>query len=231
MNIVMVDTDYNFSLSLSQFLKGSGNIDTVGIFEKTSEAVSFFRSTNKKMEFVLFDLSVPDLVLDSFVHSVPSNATFIALTNDTDTLYKYNNYPFFQRLFLKPLSFSSFLNYLLFQNEDFLNSARTFMLDALSNLGFNINHSGTIYLIEASIFVIRNKITKLSEVYSALACSANTDPKIIGWSINNAIHHAIKCDNGYRMQSFFKLCDKQKISAKYIINYFANFIPTKLGTH
>ena len=50
MNIVMVDTDYNFCLSLSQFLKGSGNIDTVGIFEKTSEAVSFFRSTNKKME-------------------------------------------------------------------------------------------------------------------------------------------------------------------------------------
>ncbi len=162
--------------------------------------------------------------INNITTAISKGCNIIALSEIPETVKSYINYPYFQRIFQKPISFSALTNYLSIQNGiETLEDSKKAILEILSDLGFNLNHSGTMYLIEGIAIAIRYKIKKLSEIYTLLAYNHNVDPKIIGWSINNAINKAIKSCNEDKLQNFFKIYDNRKLTAKYIISYFLNY--------
>ena len=97
------------------------------------------------------------------------------------------------------------------------------VLKNLSKIGFVLNHAGTSYLAEATAISMKTKIKKLSDVYTLIAYNHNCDPKLIGWSINNAINKAVKSSTNNQLQEFFNINDNTKLTAKYIVNYFLSY--------
>jgi len=224
MNILMIDEDNNFCEDLSKFLKNNGDMNVISITNNTLDAIENIKDYNKILELILLDLENINIDVDYIVDSAPKNCNVIAFFKTIETAKKHINNPYFQRIFQKPIAFSTFLNYINLQNGiENLEKAKKNILRILSDLGFNINHSGTIFLVEAVVFSKRNKIKKLSDIYTIIGCNHNTDPKIIGWSINNAIKKAVKSGNAHHINSFFKLQDTQKLGAKYIISFFSNY--------
>lgn len=225
MNIVIIDKDSNFCSELSGFLKSNGNLNVVKAFNNTVDAINYIEKQNKFLELVMLDLEIPNINIDAIIDSLPKNCNLIALSEISETVKKYINYPYFQRIFQKPIPFSTLLNYLNFQNGiETLEHIKKEVLSRLSKIGFNLNHTGTFYLAESVAVAIKSKSKKLSEIYTLLAYNHNTDPKLIGWSINNAINKVIKTCNAETLQDFFKINSTQKLTAKYIINFFINYM-------
>lgn len=224
MNIVMIDNDYNFCDNLTKYLKSCGQMNVINVFNNSGEAVNYIEKNNKLLELVMIDLEVPNININSIISSTPKGCNIIALSEIPETVNNYINYPYFQRIFQKPISFSALTNYLSIQNGiETLEDSKKAILGILSDLGFNLNHSGTMYLIEGIAIAMKHKMKKLSEIYTLLAYNHNNDPKIIGWSINNAINKAIKSCNEEKIQNFFKIYDNRKLTAKYIFSYFLNY--------
>ena len=112
-------------------------------------------------------------------------------------------------------------HYILKYNSQLIEEGtRLIISQILTELGFNSNHSGTNFILEGSLFARKNKISKLSEIYSFLAYNFHTEPRLINWSVNNAINHVMKTGNETKIQTFFKITDNRRITAKFIINYF-----------
>jgi len=223
MNIVIIDKDLDFCDSLSKYLKSSGNLFTLNSFHTNVDAIHFIESQKKKIDFIMFDFNVPDININELIKNTPTNCNLIAFSSEKHTLDKHLNSPYFQRVFEKPVSFSALLSYLNVKNtSDAIENFKNFFLQTLSELGFNLNHAGTTYLLEGTIYAIRNKVKKLSSIYEFLGTNYNTSPKIIGWSVNNAINKAVKSGDEKKIQSFFRIYDNRKLSAKYVINYFMN---------
>ncbi len=224
MNIIMIDKDYNFCDSLSRYFKSCGEINVVKIFNDVNESIHYLEENNIDLELIILDLEISNMAIDKLLDSISVNCNVIALSNKIEQIENYINFPYFQRIFQKPVSFSAILNYICIQNHiELIHNSKKFVLHTLSELGFNLNHTGTIYLAEGTSLAIKNKIRKLSEIYTLLAYHHNTDPKIVGWSINNAINRAAKLQDEKKLQSFFKIYDNRKLTAKYIINYFLNY--------
>lgn len=224
MNIVMIDNDYDFCDNFTKYLKSCGEMNVVKVFNNCYDAVNYIEKNNKLLELVMIDLEVPNIDINNITTAISKGCNIIALSEIPETVKSYINYPYFQRIFQKPISFSALTNYLSIQNGiETLEDSKKAILEILSDLGFNLNHSGTMYLIEGIAIAIRYKIKKLSEIYTLLAYNHNVDPKIIGWSINNAINKAIKSCNEDKLQNFFKIYDNRKLTAKYIISYFLNY--------
>lgn len=223
MNIVIIDKDYEFCNSLSKYLKSSGNLECFHFFHTNEDAINFIKFQSKKIDFILFDFNVSDINIDNLIENTPKNCNLVAFSSEKEIIQEYINFPHFQRIFKKPISFSALLSFLnLKNNNEILNDFKEFFLQTLAELGFNLNHSGSTYLMEGTIYAIRNKTKKLSEIYEFLASNHDTTSKIIGWSVNNAINHAVKKGNEKKIQSFFRIYDNRKLTAKYIINHFVN---------
>lgn len=223
MNIVIIDKDYDFCNSLSKYLSSSGNLESFQLFSNYTEAMYFIKINNKKIDFILFDFNVSDIDINSLVDNTPKNCNLIAFSSEKKIIQEYINFPHFQRIFKKPIPFSALLHFFNFKNKfETLNDFKEFFLQTLAELGFNLNHSGSTYLMEGTIYAIRNKTKKLTDIYNFLAITYDTTSKIIGWSINNAINHAVKKGNEKKIQSFFRIYDNRKLTAKYIINHFVN---------
>lgn len=221
MNIVVIDNDLKFCDSLSRYLKSSGNLESLNTFHTNIDAIHFIETHKEKLDFIMFDFDTTDI--NELIEKIPKTCNLIAFASEKHIFQKYVNSPHYQRFFEKPVSFPALLSYLDSKNtteamEDFKN----FFLQTLSELGFNLKHSGTTYLLEGTIYAIKNRTKKLSNIYEFLAITYNTTSKIIGWSINNAINRAVKNGNEKDIQSFFRIYDNRKLSAKYIINYFVN---------
>lgn len=223
MNIVMIDNDYNFCNNLAQFLKSHGDFNVLKIFNNR-DSIEFINDNKKNLDLIMVDMEVQDITIEELLAIIAKNCNIIAFSENKKTVDKYINYPYFQRIFQKPISFSIILNYLSIQNgiETFEDYKKT-VLNTLSKLGFNINHAGTMYLADGTTIAIKNKLKKLSEIYILIAHIYNTDPKIVGWSINNAINKTVKSDKIDKIQSFFNIQTGQKLTAKYIISYFLTY--------
>ena len=223
MNIVIIDKDYEFCNSLSKYLNSNGNLESFHFFHTNTDAMKFIKTHKKKIDFILFDFNVSDIDINNLVENTPKNCNLVAFSSEKKIIQEYINFPHFQRIFKKPISFSALLSFLNSKNNlEALNDFKEFFLQTLAELGFNLNHSGSTYLMEGTIFAIRNKTKKLSEIYDFLASNYDTTSKIIGWSVNNAINHAIKKGNEQKIQNFFRIYDNRKLTAKYIINHFVN---------
>jgi len=227
MDIIIVDKNNSFLTTLTQYIRSSGDFNVLKTFSGYSETIAFMHNKSNIYELVILDLELPKLEMSEFLASLPKGCNVIALTSNKESLFELINFPYFQRIFLKPMPLSNLLSYISIQSgiETFEN-LKKFMVQSLSELGFNLNHSGTQYLIEATILASKNNIRKLSEIYTLLAYKNSEDPKIIGWSINNAINRAIKRCDEKTLYNFFKIYDNRKLSAKYIISFFANYSPT-----
>lgn len=224
MNTVIVEKDKNLGISLAKYLKSCGAINVVNVFNEITDFINFTRNNVVSLNLIILDLEIPNLNIDKFVSSITNECNIIALTAELNEFEDYINFPYFQRIFQKPVSFSALLNYICIQNHiEIVNNSKKFVLHTLSELGFNLNHSGTNYLAEGASLAVKNKVKKLSEIYTLLAYNHNTDPKIVGWSINNAINSVAKSQDEKKLQSFFKIYDNRKLTAKYIINYFLNY--------
>lgn len=224
MNIVMIDKDNIFCNNLIQYLKSNGELGQVKIFNNGNEATDYIVKNGKILELIMLDLEVPNIDISHIVDNLSKQCNIIAFSEEPNTLKKYINYPYFQRIFEKPIPFSSLLNYLHMQNGiETLENLKKNVLKNLSKIGFALNHSGTSYLAEATAISMRTKIKKLADVYTLIAYNHNCDPKIIGWSINNAINKAVKSSTDKQIQNFFQINDNRKLTAKYIVNYFLSY--------
>lgn len=226
MNIIIIDKDESFSNTLSQYFKSCGEFNVLKTFSNYAETASFMDDKRNIYELAVLDLELPNLNIEKFLNELPNGCNVIASTTYKEKLVDFNNFPYFQRIFFKPINFSDFLTYISIQNGiDTYEGVRKFMIQNLAELGFNLNHSGTKYLIDGTILAMKSNVKKLSDIYTLLAYRYSEDPKIIGWSVNNAINRAIKhCDES-KLHNFFKIYDKRKLSAKYIISYFINYSP------
>ena len=226
MDIIIIDKDDLFSTTLGQYIKGCGDFNILNTFSTYSETHNFMADKRNTYELAILDLELPNLNIDEFLEDLPKGCNVIALTSYKEKLLEYVNFPHFQRIFLKPVPLSNLLAYISIQNGiETYENLKNFMIQSLAELGFNLNHSGTQYLIEGTILALKSNIRKLAEIYTLLAYKHSEDPKIIGWSVNNAINRAIKhCEEGV-LYNFFKIYDNRKLSAKYIISYFINYAP------
>lgn len=226
MDIIIVDKDPAFSITLTQYIRGAGDFNILQTFSTYSDILNFMKDKRNVYELIILDLELPNLDITEFLSSLPKGCNIIALTSNKDSFFELINFPYFQRIFLKPLPFSNLLTYLSIQcGIETFENLKNFMVQSLAELGFNLNHSGTQYIIEGTIIASKNNIKKLSEIYTLLAYKHSEDPKIIGWSINNAINRAIKHCDERTLYGFFKIYDNRKLSAKYIISFFINYTP------
>lgn len=224
MNIVMIDKDNNFCDNLTKYLRGNGELGPVKVFNNGIEATDYVIKNSKILELIMLDLEVPNVDISFLVDNLSNQCKIIALSEQADTIKKYINYPYFQRIFEKPIAHSTILNYLHLQNGvETLENLKKNVLKNLSEIGFALNHAGTAYLAEATAISMRTKIKKLADVYTLIAYNHNCDPKIVGWSINNAINKAVKSSTENQLQDFFNIHDNRKLTAKYIVNYFLSY--------
>ena len=224
MNIIMIDNDNNFCDNLIKYFRSNGELGSINVFNDGVEATDYAIKNSKMLELVLIDLEVPNMDIPYLVDNISNQCNIIAFSDNPSTLKKYINYPYFQRIFEKPIAYSTILNYLHLQNGvEPLENLKKNVLKSLSKIGFALNHAGTSYLAEATAISMRTKIKKLSDVYTLIAYNHNCDPKIIGWSINNAINKAVKSSVENQLQDFFKMNDNRKLTAKYIVNYFLSY--------
>lgn len=226
MDIIIINKDETFSTNLMQYIKGSGDFNILNTFSKYSDIFNFMDDKRNVFDLAILDLELPELNIDDFLNRLPKGCNVIALTSYKEKIFEFINFPHFQRIFLTPLPLSNLLTYISIQNGiETYEGLKKFMVQSLAELGFNLNHSGTQYLIEGTILALKSNVRKLSEIYTLLAYKHSEDPKIIGWSVNNAINRAIKhCDEN-TLYNFFKIYDNRKLSAKYIISYFINYAP------
>lgn len=224
MNIVIIDIDYNFCNGLAKFFKNSGNFNIAKTFNNIHDALSYIDENKKMLDLIIVDLEFENKDVDTLLSIASKNCNVIAFSENLEIIDKYINYPYFQRVFKKPISFSVILNYISLQNniETFENYRKN-VLKNLSKLGFNINHSGTSYLVESTTLAVKTKMKKLSDIYTLIAYNHDTDPKIVGWSINNAINKTVKISKNNELQTFFNIQKGQKLTAKSIISHFVNF--------
>lgn len=224
MNIIIIDNDNNFCDNLSKYFKSNGELGDIKIFNNSNEATDYIIKNNKTLELILVDLEITNINIPYLVDIISNKCNIIALSENPNTLRKYINYPYFQRIFEKPIAYSTILNYLHLQNGvETLENLKKNVLKNLSKIGFALNHAGTSYLAEATAISMRTKIKKLADIYTLIAYNHNCDPKIIGWSINNAINKAVKSSTENELQDFFKINDNRKLTAKYIVNYFLSY--------
>ena len=223
MNIIMINEDINYCNELKFYLKSHGGFDVIKILDNSTDAINYIKNNKNILDLIMVDLELPNMSIESVLDVMPKNCNLLAVSDEQEKIEKYLNYPYIQRIFQKPISSSNILNYICIQNGiETLENVKKQMIQALSKIGFNISHSGSMYLVEAVALSLRNKIKKLSELYVLIANNHNTDPKLIGWSINNAINKATKtCDENVVLE-FFKIDSLKKLTAKFIINFFTH---------
>ena len=224
MNIVMIDNDYCFCDKLAKTFKSNGDFNVIANFNNFNDALTYIKENKSILELIIVDLEVTNVDIDILGTTISENCNIIVMSELQDTIDRFLNYPYFQRIFKKPISYSAILNYVSIQNNiETYDNYKKKILKTLSKLGFNIKHAGTTYLAEATILAVKNKIKKLSDIYMLLAYNHDTDPKIIGWSINNAINKVIKCTNPDDLYTYFNITANQKLTAKAIISHFSTF--------
>lgn len=224
MNIIMLDTNKDYCVNLGKYLKSNAGLDVIKILDNDKDALSYIQDHKNILDLVMVDLEKFEPNINEYLDILPKGCNLIAFSESLETVNRYVNYPYFQRVFQKPMAFSAILNYISLQNgiETFERMKKQ-VLNTLSLIGFNINHAGTVYLADGVALSQKNNLKKLSDIYILVAHAHSTDPKLVGWSINNAINKAIKTCPSEKLQDFFKINDKQKLTAKYIINYFLNY--------
>ena len=210
MNIIIIDKESSFTTTLSQYISNCGEFHVLKTFTSFNDVSNFMDNKRNIYELAILDLELPNLNLDKFIVNLPKGCKIIATTSFKEKIIDLINYPYFQKIFLKPIPFSNFLTYISVQNGiETYENVKKFMIQSLSQLGFNLNHAGTSYIIEGTILAMRSNIKKLSDIYTLLGYKCSEDPKIINWSVNNAINKAIKVCDEKNIQNFFKIYDKR----------------------
>ena len=99
MNIVMIDKDNIFCNNLIQYLKSNGELGQVKIFNNGNEATDYIVKNGKILELIMLDLEVPNIDISHIVDNLSKQCNIIAFSEEPNTLKKYINYPYFQRIF------------------------------------------------------------------------------------------------------------------------------------
>lgn len=223
MNIIIIDPDDTFCKSTSQYLKSHSGINTLKTFPSVSHAMPFLDSNQPLLDLIIFNFAVLDVNIRELNSHIPKDCGLLAITEEDTDIQAYINYPYVQRVFQKPISCSDLMLYLSIQNHiETFDNTKKFIVDMLSKIGFSQNHVGTDYIIQGTIIAKRNQLKKLSDIYNLVAYQYHTEPRLVGWSINNAINHALKSSSEKKIQDFFQIYDNRKLTAKYVINYFVH---------
>ena len=223
MNIIMLDKNEIFGKELEEYLRIHGISNTVTVFNTMRNSISYFAKHPYGIDLILFNFEIIDFELQCFMDSIPGGCSVIGIASSKNDINSFINYPHVQRIFINPISTYTIFDYLIKYNSHLIqDNTKIIISQILNELGFSANHSGTTYILEGSMFARKNKISRLSDIYTFVAFNYNTEPRLVGWSVNNAINHAIRTGNEKKIQSFFKITDNQRLTAKFIINYFMN---------
>ncbi len=224
MKIITIDKDRGFFDSLAKYFRGSDEIEMVDNFLNIEEAVSAFSDKSYYIDFIFLDLREQHMDLKLLENAMPISAEIIAFYNTDMEMKNYINAPNFKRVFAKNISYASLLSYLRSQKASpNMRNVKNYISKTLATLGFNLNHSGTNFLVEGTLLAITHRSYKLIEIYRGIANIYHSDEKLVSWSITNAINKALKSGDEKKLQSFFQIHDNRRITAKYIITYFSNY--------
>ncbi len=225
MNVLMVSCNQNFCLCLKESLSKSPKIKQFYIYncldvindEKYSISSDY-------LIFIDLDFKYDDVL--SFINSCNSNK-ILGFTSNNKSFLKYLNSPNFLRIYKLPIKIDEIIAYINKQFDIFDSLNKPYQITSkLCDLGFNISHCGTVYLIESINVALSKSEYSVKNVYEEVAKKHKTSAKVISWAVLNAINSAYKSMNEEKMESFFKIYDKRKPTPKFIIDFFAK--PAKL---
>lgn len=119
-----------------------------------------------------------------------------------------------------------------FITDNFSVSKKEQIRKILSEIGFNLKLSGTMYLIDSVLYTNTYRsgysFEKLEkDIYSYIAQKNNSTPKRVKWAIERAINYMYQKqteDTYYYIEKYFAIEYPQKPTAKLIINTLASII-------
>ena len=223
MNVLIVDRDKSFADVITGFLKESSIIEDVCYLNPDSS--NDFKLSEDNFDFDISFVSLDSNLVDSFYY-ISQKSNLIGISPNASLTRKYINNPIFKRIFQKPVDIVSIVKYLDFQ-YGFGITKKSLSLDAinlLSNCGFGINYTGTLYLAECIVEAKNRYYFKFNELATIVGKKNNVSTEIVIWSIRNAINRTLKTCGESRLLRALKIYDDRRPTAKYIIEYMSNLI-------
>ena len=219
MNVLIVCNDFNFCSCLKENFSKSKIIKNIFItnnFDVSSNTENYY-------DIIVLQITEDEDNIKQIL-SLNKNASIIGLTSNNKSFLKYLSSPDFLRIYKMPINIIEFLNYIQKQFNIFEESAikdKNEITENLVSIGFNISHSGTIYLAESIEFALSHGNYQTKSIYEEVGKKHNISAKVIYWAIVNCINSAYKSLNEAKMEDFFKISDKRKPTPKFIIDFFA----------
>ena len=226
MNVLIVEKDENFCNVISSELIKRKKIDFVNVInskeEMETQGFQLNDSDSKKYEFAIIDLDFVETDCMSFCNRY-SISNLIGISSNTKTINKHINNSNVLRIFKKPLNINDLMVFLDKQYHLTYNSNKKYgLINKLSDLGFNISHSGTQFLADSIKCAIDYNVSKTQDIYSIVANKNNIKDSVVKWAIYNCITSAYNGDYDKRLEHFLKIYDGRKPTPKYIIEFFVN---------
>ena len=221
MNVLIVDKDCSFTKCFESELLRCESIKKVYIYTD----LSFLESFKFRVDLAFINLEFIDSNLD-FLLSKIKTKNIIGLTSSSKLISKYINFPQIQKIFKFPVDIRDIIRYLNFQYDivskfNLRNYNKDNLITALSNIGFNVSHSGTIYLAEGIMISKGDGHIKAESLYKKIAKEYKVNESLVKWSIYNSVNYAYCPKNENRINKFFGIYDGRKPTPKYIIDFFA----------
>ncbi len=220
MNVLIVEKDSNFGGVLKEEISKSSVVKLVDLFSSL-EFLSKIQNEVTKYDISIINI---DLLSNEIEQVSKISKSIVAITSNSKTFNKHVNSSLFQRVFKMPIDISDFIVYLNKQfglykkNPKHVND--TNILFKLSELGFNISHSGTRYLVDSIKISISSNIDKTKIIYEELSKKYMVKASVITWAIYNSVDCAYSNDYDGKMERFFRIYDGRKPTPKYIIEFF-----------
>ena len=226
MNVLIVEKENSFCNVITKELLKRKSIERVSAFNTKEELNNCYHLNENDSQ--IFELGIVDL---DFIETdcldfckKYSIHNLIGLSANTKTINKFINCSNILRIFKKPLNINDVLSYLDRQYKMTNNEQnQKGLINRLSDLGFNVSHAGTLFLVESINYAIESHVSKTQDIYSVIANKNDTKESVVKWAIYNCINYAYNGDYDKRLEKFLKIYDGRKPTPKYIIEYFVNF--------
>ena len=198
----------------------------VGIANNNTEALNLLEQTKPNL-IISSNKSIILLIKKHFKHYTPA---VILLSKNTEEL------PYFYKpLLMLPynLSFELMTEKIrIFLANHLSVSKKEQLLKILTEIGFNLKLSGTMYLIDSILYKNTFKggssFEKLEkDIYSYVAQKNNTTVKIVKWSIERSIlylHESLTKEKYFYVEKYLAVEYPKKPTPKLVINTLSSLI-------